>query len=310
MFIRSLFLLLFLTISSFVTAGNVKTFFHNDLLGSPLYTTNEFGDINWQEGYKPFGEKIYNSVEAEKNDIWYTGRAHDDRTGLTYMNARYYDPYIGRFMSVDPMEFKDSNSMLFNRYSYVSNNPYRYVDPTGEFIVPVVLGVVGFVALEVLFVQAFGGADCNGCANSVMNGIPGAAGAKAGTQFASQISKHSNKVAKNTKLGGMGQSVGSALNKSATPSGRPLSNHAAFDSLERHGFTSLQQVDDIISNATHRISQADGATAFVQKIGRGSRARFNIIVEGEEGVVTGMLKFTKQEVRNMARNQGWEGLPF
>lgn len=107
----------------------------------------------------------------------------------------------------------------------------------------------------------------------------------------------------------MGRSVGSAFNKSATPSGRPLSNHA-FESLERHGFKSLQQVDDIISNATHRISQSDGATAFVQKMGRGGKTRFNIVVEGERGIVTGMRNFTKQEVRNMARNQGWENLPF
>lgn len=80
--------------------------------------------------------------------------------------------------------------------------------------------------------------------------------------------------------------------------------------VQRHGFKNLQQVDDIISNASHQISQKDGATVFVQKMGRGGKTRFNLIVKGEKGIVTGMRNFTKQEVRNMARNQGWEGLPF
>ena len=53
-----------------------------------------------------------------------------------YMQARYYDPVIGRFYSNDP---KDAVSFLseekiqgFNRYAYAANNPYKYVDPDGR----------------------------------------------------------------------------------------------------------------------------------------------------------------------------------
>ena len=46
-----------------------------------------------------------------------------------YMQARYYDPVIGRFYSNDPIGFRDVHS--FNRYAYANNNPYKYVDPTG-----------------------------------------------------------------------------------------------------------------------------------------------------------------------------------
>jgi uncharacterized protein RhaS with RHS repeats len=46
------------------------------------------------------------------------------------MQARYYDPVIGRFYSNDPVGFRDIHS--FNRYAYANNNPYKYVDPTGE----------------------------------------------------------------------------------------------------------------------------------------------------------------------------------
>jgi uncharacterized protein RhaS with RHS repeats len=46
------------------------------------------------------------------------------------MQARYYDPVIGRFYSNDPIGFVgDVHS--FNRYAYVGNNPYKYTDPTG-----------------------------------------------------------------------------------------------------------------------------------------------------------------------------------
>tara|TARA_B100000929_G_C15435831_1_gene396327 strand:+ start:71 stop:739 length:669 start_codon:yes stop_codon:yes gene_type:complete len=45
------------------------------------------------------------------------------------MQARYYDPVIGRFYSNDPVGFM--NIHTFNRYAYVNNNPYKYVDPFG-----------------------------------------------------------------------------------------------------------------------------------------------------------------------------------
>ena len=46
------------------------------------------------------------------------------------MQARYYDPVIGRFYSNDPASF--SNIHNFNRYAYANNNPYKYTDPDGE----------------------------------------------------------------------------------------------------------------------------------------------------------------------------------
>lgn len=46
------------------------------------------------------------------------------------MQARYYDPVIGRFYSNDPVGFKNVHN--FNRYAYANNNPYKYVDPDGR----------------------------------------------------------------------------------------------------------------------------------------------------------------------------------
>jgi uncharacterized protein RhaS with RHS repeats len=50
------------------------------------------------------------------------------------MQARYYDPVIGRFYSNDPVGFRDVHS--FNRYAYANNNPYKYVDPDGRTSTP------------------------------------------------------------------------------------------------------------------------------------------------------------------------------
>jgi len=102
---------------------------------------------------------------------------------------------------------------------------------------------------------------------------------------------------------------GSTFKSSETPAGNPLSNHA-LESLKRHGFKDLQQVDAVISGATHKVTQRDGAVVFLQKTGVGGKTRFSFVVMGEKGIVTGMRDFKKEDVRKIAYNQGWEGLPF
>ena len=79
----------------------------------------------------------------------YTGHITDTDTGLVYMQARYYDPAIGRFLSQDPMGFAQGGVGYFNRYAYVGNDPLNMTDPTGEFGhilgAGALAGAVGFV---------------------------------------------------------------------------------------------------------------------------------------------------------------------
>jgi len=56
----------------------------------------------------------------------------DGGTGLTYMKARYYDQVAMRFLSPDPVYVDLTTGGNFNRYWYVNNNPYTYVDPDGR----------------------------------------------------------------------------------------------------------------------------------------------------------------------------------
>ena len=48
------------------------------------------------------------------------------------MQARYYDPVVGRFMGIDPIGPRLSEQVTFDRYAYGGNNPYKYVDPDGK----------------------------------------------------------------------------------------------------------------------------------------------------------------------------------
>ncbi|SEL96533.1 RHS repeat-associated core domain-containing protein [Colwellia chukchiensis] len=60
------------------------------------------------------------------------------------MQARYYDPVIGRFYSNDPVGYTAANPVMsFNRYMYVNNNPYKYNDPDGQFLNVLIGGLVG-----------------------------------------------------------------------------------------------------------------------------------------------------------------------
>ena len=107
--------------------GFVVTYVHTDFLGSPVAETDAFGvKVNERMHYQPFGEQI----ETPKDEVGYTGHKYDKDLGLSYMQARYYDPVIGRFYSNDPVGFKNVHN--FNRYAYANNNPYKYVDPDGQ----------------------------------------------------------------------------------------------------------------------------------------------------------------------------------
>jgi RHS repeat-associated protein len=124
--------LVLVTITTFANAAQTTIYYHLDALGSPVAATDKFGNLEWREEYRPYGERIQNQAAAQTNSRWYTGHAHDNATGLTYAGARYYDPVVGRFMGVDPVGFAETNIQTFNRYAYGNNNPYKYVDPDGR----------------------------------------------------------------------------------------------------------------------------------------------------------------------------------
>ena len=64
----------------------------------------------------------------------YTGHEYLPWFGLYNMNARLYDPLVGRFLAPDPYVQAPDFTQNFNRYSYCLNNPLKYSDESGEFL--------------------------------------------------------------------------------------------------------------------------------------------------------------------------------
>ena len=75
----------------------------------------------------------------------YTGHEHLPMFGLINMNARLYDPVLGRFLAPDPYVQASDFSQSYNRYGYCMNNPMKYVDEDGEFIHILIGAAVGAV---------------------------------------------------------------------------------------------------------------------------------------------------------------------
>ena len=112
-------------------AGGVESlkYQHTDALGSPVAVTDSEGRISSRTEYEPFGKVLNNPGYG---GIGYAGHLMDASTGLVQMQQRYYDPSIGRFLSVDPVSANEKTGENFNRYWYANNNPYRFTDPDGR----------------------------------------------------------------------------------------------------------------------------------------------------------------------------------
>ncbi len=115
-------------------------YLHQDHIGSVAAKTDEAGNIIESLANEPWGKQLsdsWNGTEKaqgynpEETDRGFTGHEHLTGVGLIHMNGRVYDPAIGRFMSPDPIIQDPLNTQSYNRYTYVFNNPLRYVDPTG-----------------------------------------------------------------------------------------------------------------------------------------------------------------------------------
>jgi RHS repeat-associated protein len=103
------------------------TYIHTDHLGSPVVQSDALGTASNQAEYKPFGAAWFGGTTS---GIGFTGHYNDSDTGLTYMQARYYDPVAARFISADPVRLKGG----FSLYAYVVDNPMTQTDPTGTTI--------------------------------------------------------------------------------------------------------------------------------------------------------------------------------
>jgi RHS repeat-associated protein len=107
------------------------TYVHTDALGSPVAQTNASKTVVGKSNYLPYGGLYSSSGTGNKAGIGYAGQSMDP-TGFVYMRARYYDPQLHRFLSMDPVDVDANSALNFNRYSYAANSPYAKYDPSGR----------------------------------------------------------------------------------------------------------------------------------------------------------------------------------
>jgi len=134
-----------------IAPTNQTYFYHYDGSGSTIGLSDTSGSLVSMYAYDSYGN-LTNSTEAVDNPFRYAGQAGvmDERNGLLYMRARYYQPGIGRFINKDPVEVLAG----LNLYAYVLDNPISRFDPTGfwyidfNFSAAYWLGVTGGVMVN------------------------------------------------------------------------------------------------------------------------------------------------------------------
>ena len=76
---------------------------------------------------------------TDVNPYRYRGYRYDVETGLYYLQSRYYDPSIGRFISTDGLLGEIGNISTHNTYAYCGNNPIMHVDHSGDAFLTILI---------------------------------------------------------------------------------------------------------------------------------------------------------------------------
>lgn len=207
-----------------INTNGVETLYYgySDYQGNLIALANEAGAVVERYAYDSWGARRNPSdwTQADTRTSWivsrgYTMHEHLDAFGIINMNGRVYDPLTASFFSPDPFVQAPGNWLNYNRYAYCYGNPFKYVDPDGEWIHIVIGAVVGgIINLGIKAYQgkvnswgdgfaAFGigaaagaiGAATGGAAFAAAGGaaggaggfLAGAAGGAVGTAFSSPV---------------------------------------------------------------------------------------------------------------------------
>ena len=123
---------------------DVAYYFHKNLQGDVIEIRSAYGSLVARYTYDAWGKVISITNEngldvtdnaahvANANPFRYRGYYYDDEIGIYYLQSRYYDPVVGRYISADDIEMINGDNILsHNLYAYVSNNPTNDIDFSG-----------------------------------------------------------------------------------------------------------------------------------------------------------------------------------
>ena len=137
---------------------------------------SELGVITEAELYNYLTYADYNRAIPYINAIRYRGYVYDNETGFYYLNTRYYDPEIRRFINMDNPELVSQLVQTpgqLNMYAYCNNNPVAFTDPTGCGIVTAV--IITYIVMSALLTASINMANAYyNDGNMVVSGVLGA----------------------------------------------------------------------------------------------------------------------------------------
>ncbi len=164
-----------------VVYNEVKYFYRKDAQGNVVALLNADGEVAVRYEYDAWG----NHVVTDKNDnpvtsgigvlnpFRYRSYYYDTETELYYLQTRYYDPELGRFISQDSIEYAAPETINgLNLYAYCGNNPVMNIDPTGNAWWDVLawIGVGLVIAAAVVLTAGAAGAVIGGIAGGIIYG--------------------------------------------------------------------------------------------------------------------------------------------
>ena len=107
-----------------------KSYYVYDGHGSVRALTDESGKVTDKYVYDAFGNLI-SSVGSTKNDFLFAGEQFNSVTGLYYLRARYMNPSVGTFISMDSYEGSIDDPVSLHKYLYANADPVNKYDPSG-----------------------------------------------------------------------------------------------------------------------------------------------------------------------------------
>lgn len=141
------------------TSCRITYLCRKDLQGNIIALIDNNGNTVVEYKYDAWGN--HKVVDANGNEITssthignlnpfrYRGYYYDAETGLYFLQTRYYDPDTGRFLNRDSVSYADPQTINgLNLYTYCLNNPVKYVDPSGHFVISAIfaLAILGAAA--------------------------------------------------------------------------------------------------------------------------------------------------------------------
>lgn len=186
-------------------AGLYWDYTQTDAAGSPIAAAYTNGNV-YKETYRPYGERLFGLPGFGTNPNWFAGQKQD-ALDLIYMGGRYYNPQIGRFLSMDPKEADPSDLHGLNRYAYANNNPNRYVDPDGNSPVDLAFFAIDAVRLGHAI---FTGGDVKGAAFDLGMSAVGVLSPVPGTGQVLKAARVADRVVEGAKAADRAATAGSA----------------------------------------------------------------------------------------------------